>query len=197
MLTGNKDSDRYILQQLEDDRDLLSACSVNKYALEVCNDTFFVTRIHNKYPNTMKYKPLHIGWKQYYLSTVYYINKMLEDYNFKYVDGDPKLYYDLLLKYSPTDLGNGILSTENIEKIIQGRYKSASYGYRDLLEYFINFMPWASESLIIELLEAARGGHKDLVDFIIKASPMTRNHIGIIIPVVDREMSNHLQKYIK
>ena len=39
-LTGLKDTDREILSKLESDRDLLNACSVNKYAWKLCDDDF-------------------------------------------------------------------------------------------------------------------------------------------------------------
>lgn len=92
--SGNKDADRIILDNL-DDRDLLKACSVGKYALEICDETFFRNRLIKKYPNTLQYKNGK-SWKKYYLDVIYYINKMKEDYDFEYRTGNPKIYLDIL-----------------------------------------------------------------------------------------------------
>ena len=40
MLTGNKDVDRKILNELED-KDLVNACQINKKAHTLCNDQVF------------------------------------------------------------------------------------------------------------------------------------------------------------
>ena len=51
MFTGNKDADRLILLNLDSDREILNICSLNKYGNELCNESFFMNRTLQKYPN--------------------------------------------------------------------------------------------------------------------------------------------------
>lgn len=98
MLT-QKDTDRVILMQLND-YDLLSACQVNKYFNNLCNDNFFLQRIRNIFPNSMKYKPNNIGWKNYYLSQIYYIQLLRDKFDYIYKDDSftsAKTLYGLIL----------------------------------------------------------------------------------------------------
>ena len=93
---GFKDQDREILLNIDNDKDLLKACSVNKYInQEVCNDMFFRNRLARTYPDTLKYKSGDMKWKQYFLRVIYYIAKMKEDYRYKYEEGDPKTLYEI------------------------------------------------------------------------------------------------------
>ncbi len=85
-LTGNKDVDRTILQKLSD-RELLIACQSNTYAQEnVCDETFFRNLVFDRYPETIKYKDYvkTRDWKNFYLSIVYYVDKLNIDYELNY-----------------------------------------------------------------------------------------------------------------
>ena len=70
-LTGNKDTDILILEQL-DDKDLFSICSVNKKSYELCNKEYFWrNRYIKKYGvKASQYKPKEKSWKNFYLQTV-------------------------------------------------------------------------------------------------------------------------------
>jgi len=90
-----KDIDREILLSIDNDKQLLEKCSLNKYFFnEVCNDMFFKNRLMRTYPNSLKYKELDeyksLSWKQYFLQVVYYVAKMKEDYQYEYTDGNFK-----------------------------------------------------------------------------------------------------------
>lgn len=92
--TGNKDADREILSKLED-KELLQACSINRYfKYSVCNDEFFKRRLM-KYPNIEKYRG-DKNWRRFFLETVYYISKLKEEFKYDYVFGNPEKQYDLL-----------------------------------------------------------------------------------------------------
>ncbi len=87
-LTGNKDVDRTILEKLSD-RDILNACKTDKYTKEkVCDETFFRNLVYNRYPGTIKYKDYvkQRDWKNFYLSIIYYIDKLEKEYNFNYIE---------------------------------------------------------------------------------------------------------------
>ena len=79
MLTGNKDVDRKILNELED-VDLVKACQVYKYADSICKDqVFWMNRVFKRYnyvPGVVlrKYKGEN-SWSDYYIHDLRKINK--------------------------------------------------------------------------------------------------------------------------
>ena len=142
---GHKDSDLLILNKLSD-KDLFNFCLTDKNSSIICsNEIFWKTRLMEKYPDSIKYlhdnsllhfeggrypsiteffKPSHEKtWKNYYLQTIYYIDKMQQDFNFTYKKGDPKNYYTILLG--------------NRYPHLQIEF-AAKLGYIDLLEYFLS-----------------------------------------------------------
>lgn len=107
-LTGLKDVDRFIIDQLSD-REVLEFCKTSKYSNEkICDETFFRNRVITHYSNTLKYKDKvkKRNWKNYFLSLVYYIDKLNSEYQFNYLigfknkDGSPELEY-LARKLAP------------------------------------------------------------------------------------------------
>jgi hypothetical protein len=107
MSTGNLDVDRQILMLLND-RDMLSACSVNKYYnKKVCSEAFFQDRLQFFYPNLFalakisKEETLNFSWKKFYLEKAYYFGKLEEEYGFNYrldVISPEMEYYRLRLR---------------------------------------------------------------------------------------------------
>lgn len=64
---GNKDTDRIILDEL-DDKTLMYICNVNRYFRErVCDETFFRNIIYNKYPEIVDKKKKDETWKELFL----------------------------------------------------------------------------------------------------------------------------------
>lgn len=78
MLTGNKNLDYKILNEL-DDKDLVNVCQTNHHANELCNnETFWLNRIRIKFPYLSlgilnKYKG-NKSWSQYYIKDLREIN---------------------------------------------------------------------------------------------------------------------------
>ena len=74
-LTGNKDVDNLILEQLED-KELLQICLVDKYANHLCNnDSFWKKRFIDKYGKAnLKYNSSNTHWKKFYLSILSFPN---------------------------------------------------------------------------------------------------------------------------
>ena len=116
MLTGIKDLDREIVNNLND-KDLLNMCSLNKtYWERVCSDDYFRLRTEKRFPETVPYKDYlrdylneqktrkgrtertertERTWKTHYLTIVKYIDIL--KYKFQYIykpeDKSPELLY--------------------------------------------------------------------------------------------------------
>ena len=99
-LSGIKDVDREILSKL-DDRELLKACSIDKYTWNtVCDDVFLKSRLLAKYPGIERYKLEEETWKAFFLITVRTIALLKERYGYEYTFGNFRIQYDLLKKYN-------------------------------------------------------------------------------------------------
>lgn len=101
-LTGLPDSDRLILDKLEDE-DLFKICSppVNQYARKICDENFWQNRVRKRFPFAVNFKPSNLSWKKYYPYLVYYSEILKNKYNFIYKanianSGDPKKYLEIL-----------------------------------------------------------------------------------------------------
>lgn len=98
-LTYNRDTDREILLRVSDDK-LIETCSLNKYLFEnVCDDNFFHQKLLFSYPDILGYFKIgskeYKNYKQLYLSMIYYISKMKEDFHYSYTSGNPKIQYEI------------------------------------------------------------------------------------------------------
>ena len=123
-----KDTDRMILMNLDSDKDLLNACKVSEYTLSLCNEDFFRNRMQQKYPEAKKYKDKNLKsmkWKQYYLLTVYYIDKLKREFDFDFLSTSDEAegYYNLLKKIP------------NIDILLE---RAAQKGWLDLVKHAIN-----------------------------------------------------------
>ncbi|GAG91576.1 unnamed protein product, partial [marine sediment metagenome] len=154
----NKDADRLILERLND-RDLLTTCSVGKYALELCNEDFFKKRLFEKYPDSVGCKNIE-SWKQCYLSTVFYVSKMKEESNFEFKTGDPKEYYDIL--------HNNLRSDIFFERV-------GEINAKDLYEIY------SKDSSVVytahTMKGAAKNNHKDFIEYLIKEGKSYKNNL--------------------
>ncbi len=78
MLTGNKDVDRKILNNL-DDKDLVNVCQVNKKAQSLCNDqVFWMNRVFLKFGyvggDILRKHKKNRTWSEYYIKDLRKIN---------------------------------------------------------------------------------------------------------------------------
>ena len=147
-LTGLKDTDRLVLQYL-DDRELLRICSVDRKTWnEVCNDDFLKRRL-SKYPSISKYKNKDETWKQFFFRAIYYIAKLKENFEFQYTEGDFQQYFEILNDYE----GSKLLDM------------AAEIGSLGLIEYSLK------QGLIISphtLKSSVEGGHLETVKFLVE-----------------------------
>jgi len=214
-LTGVKDADIEILNKL-DDRSLLNFCLTDKSASEICRyDPFWMNRLRDRYPDAEKYfqdygilfSILSLTnpeinnifqradtWREYYLQTVYYVNKMKEDREFEYKTGNPRDYYIILygIRYPHVQV-----------------QVAARSGYIDLLEYFIglggSYSVAAKSNLFIG---AGEGGQKKVVEHFWRDSlPVDSANFGLLGAVLGNNIdlvkffiskgANNYEKIIK
>lgn len=93
------DTDRIILSNL-DDRDLLNACLSSKYTNSLCDETFFMNRCMNAFPNLVK--PNAVSWRNFYLENIYYVDLLEKKFNIKYQllwKETPKQVYNMFYIY--------------------------------------------------------------------------------------------------
>ncbi len=164
--TGLKDADREILSKLEEDTDLLNACSVNKYAWKLCDDIFFRNRLIRKYPDAVKYNKSG-KWKEYYLRTIFYISKLLEKYNFVYKTGNPKIYYDILFK------------TQHVHIQLE---EAAENNYLDLVNFLLSMQPAFMRYLYIQYIigGATLNNNIDMIQHFLKEADVNALDQGLI-----------------
>ncbi len=163
--TGYKDVDRKILSELPD-RDLLLACQTNDYTHnKVCDETFFRNLVYNRYPETIKYKDyVKIrDWKNFYLSVIYYIDKLEKEYNFIYSeekkknkDISPELEY-LSRKTVPT-----YIKYTKDEALIW----AAGNGYLEIVKYLIENDADIHAKDDEALKSASASGHLEIVKYL-------------------------------
>jgi ankyrin repeat protein len=183
LFSGNKDVDRLILLKLDSDREILEICILNKYAKSLCNEDFFRNRVYQKFPNSVPFKTT-TTWKKYYLSLIYYIDKM-KNLGFNFLSGDAKSYYEILnekneigamslaLEKGYIDLVKYYIEDKNIDlssystnlnyNILMAM--AAEKGYKDIINYFISK---GANNWDQAMSFAIKGGQKDLVNFFIE-----------------------------
>ncbi len=131
-LTGDINTDRIVLGNITDDRQLLEICSTNKDIYKkVCDETFFRNRIISKYPETIKWKLSDMSFKKYYLSIIKYISLLQEDFDYQYkpTDLSPELLY-LIRDHFRSEYGYHIF---NLGIAIQITIKENNYRMLDYL----------------------------------------------------------------
>lgn len=163
--TGNKDIDRKILIEL-DDEGLFKFCSKfnskdaiefkNKYFNRLCKDeNLWRKKIYNKFGNVDKNKDR--TWKDFYLKSIYYIDKY-------------KIPYMILEKITEKgmkniDLIQLFIKLDKTESWDRFMYGAAKGGHKDLVEFFINK---GADNWSYGLSGATQSGNLDLVDFFVK-----------------------------
>ena len=83
------------------DEDLFQICGKtdsleikNRYIHHICsNQDFWRNRLDKNFPNVDLDYWKDLSFKDKYLRTVYYIDKMKREYNFEFKKGDPRMYY--------------------------------------------------------------------------------------------------------
>jgi ankyrin repeat protein len=122
LFSGNKDVDREILLRIDSDKDFIRRCSVNQYTKNLCDENLFRRRLEFKYPDSIKYKPKDMSWKDFALENIFvYADRLKRYFDFNYKEGDPRDIFK-------------ILEIKNPEVALE---MAARKNYTDVVEYFI------------------------------------------------------------
>jgi len=180
-MSGQKDSDRLILEAIDNETDFLNLCITNKYFYSLCDETLFMRRMMKKYPEMVKYKE-NMTYKKLYLFTLSYIDKLKYEYNFNFTKGNPVEYYKLLssqmfrfwkireaIKEGYTDLAIFLSDQENTNnRLFTGlMLLAAKTNNKTLIDYYYNrenFEPIKSYEIISRSADIQ--GHFELSDYI-------------------------------
>lgn len=100
-ITGIRDVDRLIMQ-VTDDASLLQMMKSNKYLLRE-GEKIFEARMKVSYPILANRKPFFEKWSKYYLSNIYFLNSLKEQYGIEYI---PVISFDPAALYRVARVDN-------------------------------------------------------------------------------------------
>ncbi len=163
MLTGNKDVDRKILNNLED-KDLVNVCQTNKKANILCDDqVFWMNRVFNRFGyvggDVLRKNKKDRTWSEYYIKDLRKINK--------------DNAYDYLSSGSRNGRLDKVMISLNLGADIHVRDNSAlryasGGGHLEVVKYLIengaNISARYNEALIL----ASGRGYLDIVKYLIE-----------------------------
>ncbi len=162
MLTGNKDVDRKILNNLED-KDLVNVCQTNKKAYTLCNDqVFWMNRVFNRFGYVggdvlRKYKKDQ-RWSEYYIQDLRKINNS-NAWGYLMAGSD-----DGRLDYVMIALKNGA----DIHKVSDYTLRWASErGHLDVVKYLVSQGADIHAGTDYALRFASERGHLDVVKYLV------------------------------
>ena len=189
-LSGIKDVDREILNKL-DDKELLNACSIDKYTWNtICDDAFFKSRLLSKYPQIERYKFVNESWKQFFLRSIYYISKMKEENDYEYSFGNFVTQYKL---FQSVDIKGYIKGYNGINYLL---INSAEQGELALVIWSLKkganiHSKWGSP-----LRYASKNGHLDVVKYLVEKG--ANIHAEDETPIIWAIKNGHLEvvKYL-
>jgi len=181
MFTGNKDVDKMILENIPDEKSFLSLCLTNKYLYNLCDEDMFRKRIMRKYKAALFYHK-NESYKKFYLKLMYFIDKLKEEYNFDFNEGNPIAYYYLMrerlaafyrireaiqLRY--TDLAIFLSEKEKPidERMLKGLFAlSAQMGNKILVDYYLKMGNFSKSEYEIVSRRAELTGHFEMAKYL-------------------------------
>ena len=201
LLTGIRDVDREIVNNL-DDKDLLQMCLVNKtYAERVCDDSYFRLRTEKRFPETVPYKDyVRVRtWKNHYLSIIKYIDLLKRDiHSYEYLpeDKSPELLY-FARRFVPESFtynkGNALIwaskkgnlpvvkylfengadiTTQNNESLIY----ASSKGYLSVVKYLVEHGADITARNNDAVRWASENGHLPVVKYLVESGADVTAH---------------------
>lgn len=206
-----RDVDREILMRM-DDKTLLNSCQLNNYYRnEVCDDQFFHRRLQQKYPDTLKDKPIDKKYKTWYLDIVYYVAKLKEDFNYEYTGGNPKIqlqifkgskkftnwFYESVEK-GEINLVKYLVSIYNIRPlhINTALVLASSKGELEVVKYLIELGANADDENRTALRAAVYDGHLDVVKFLVEKGANIHFNIEALLKQASYEGYLDIVKYL-
>lgn len=179
-LSGIKDVDREILNKL-DDKDLLIACSIDKYTWKnVCDDAFLKRRLLAKYPKIEQFKKENESWKAFFLRVITYISLMREKFrrykNYDYIElfKDYKTNINLILNETSKlgELNYVKWSLKEGADIHSGLEAPLMYaidgGQLEIVKYLAEHGADIHAGNDHALIEASRNRHLEIVKYLVE-----------------------------
>lgn len=183
-LSGIRDLDREILGKL-DDKEILTACSIDKYSWNtVCDDSFLRRRLLMKYPKIEKEKYEGETWKRFFLRAVNYISLLKERYGYDYTFGNFVTQYRIFKESHINDknlleravckgeLALVVWSLKNgadIHFYNETALRSASEkGYLEIVKYLVENGADIHISDECPLKVASQDGHLEVVKYLVE-----------------------------
>lgn len=201
-ITGIKDVDLLILQQLEDG-EIFNFCLTNKYANYLCKEeNFWYTRILTKYPLLISFKKEEETWRRFYLKMAYYINKIQEKWDVPYIpssrynpeivyleeeeleemsedEKDGNNAYDGFILYTgetgDINLVQFLIDKGATTDLSEVASEAAYYNRMPLLNFLLNERDASAESA---LYGAARASNHSLIEYLISKYNITNIDYG-------------------
>ena len=164
MLTGNKDVDRKILNNLEDE-DLVNVCQTNKKAQSLCNDqVFWMNRVFLRFGyvggDILRKHKKNRSWSEYYIQDLRKINSSNVQ---KYlIDGSRNRRLDQAI--ISLNIGADIHADND-----QALRLASEYGYLDIVKYLISAGANIHADDDYALRWASSNDHLDIVKYLISA----------------------------
>ncbi len=164
-LTGNKDVDRKILNELED-KDLVKFCTVDKKANSLCNDqVFWMNRVFLKFGyvggNILRKHKKNRSWSEYYIQDLRKINSSNANYYLETGSGNGKFDHVII------SLNIGA----NIHTNNEAALRMASYnGHIEVVKYLVELKPDGADIHALgdqALRLASENGHIKVVKYLV------------------------------
>jgi hypothetical protein len=204
----SKDIYEYLMN-FADDRTILNMLSVNK---EFRDEKFFKRVMERKYPAALKFKSPGQSWKQYYIETVYYVEKIYELIGYRYSNNakrSPETYYRsisrdnldyiLILAIRDEDLDFvKFLIEEKGLNINQGRgtplWAASEKGNLDMVKYLVE------HGAVVTIndgatYEAARYGYLDILKYLVEKGAGI--NLNLSLGVAEKYGHSEVVKYLK
>ncbi len=162
MLSGNKDVDRKILNNLEDE-DLVNVCQTNKKAQSLCNDqVFWMNRVFLKFGyvggDILRKHKNNRTWSEYYIKDLRKINPTnAQEY---LISGSKSGKLDHVI----ISLSNGAnIHAKNDYALIEASY----HGQIEVVKYLVSNGADIHVDGDISLGIASLGGHLDIIKYLV------------------------------
>ena len=161
MLTGNKDVDRKILNELED-KDLVNVCQTNKKANSLCNDqVFWMNRVFDRFGyvggNVLRKYKKDRTWSEYYINDLRKINILNAQ--------------DYLNQGSIKDRLDHVIIALNFPNMITRKIYPmkmvSTFGNLDILKYLVSHGVDIQIDNDVALRLASRQGNLDVVKYLL------------------------------
>lgn len=174
------------------DEDFLKICFPNE---ELCNENVVKSRLLEKYPDTLMFKPDDMTFRNFYLKVVYYVAKLKETFNYNYTKGNPRFIYSDLKDYRRArKLNLSYIQQNDLDQLL---IVSARNGDLNKIKQLIKKGANINADSQQALRQAAGHGHLDIVKYLVERSPIKgHGYIALDFAKPYPETYNYLAKYI-